>query len=81
MRDTGSFFFSPVWRTLLNTRASLAILSPGYLHYLGRLVAAPFLFSFWTLASFTVLRGLTQKALQDRTIISHFGGLLAGRLQ
>ena len=35
----------------------------------------------WTLASFTVLRGLTQKALQDRTIISHFGGLLTGRLQ
>jgi hypothetical protein len=36
---------------------------------------------YWTLAFLTVSRRLTQKTLQDRKIITHFGGLLAGYLQ
>jgi hypothetical protein len=35
----------------------------------------------WTLASFAVLRRLTQKALQYWEIVTQLGRLLTGRLQ
>ena len=37
--------------------------------------------TIWTLAFFPVSCGLTQKALQDRKIVTHLSCLLAGSLQ